>query len=916
MKKAISKMLLLVLVLSAVCFFPTSTGIKASAYTEVDAEISAKDLDYVQYSDGTLGVTKYKGSSTSIVIPETIGGKSVAAVDGDLLGYDGEKDKITSVVLPKTVTYIGKNAFSNLKNLKTVTIKGKVTRIGDYAFNSCEALSSINLPEGLTEIGESAFYNCKSLTSVVLPSTLKKVGYTAFAYCPTLKTINIPSSLTEFGERCFSQTPWLEDRINDYSSHLVIKNNIIIDGAMYSGETLTIPSYVTAIADAAFQANQNIKKVVVPSNVKSIGYYAFNYCKNLSSVSVASGVSSIGSNAFTDTPWLTAQRKKNPLVIVSGIVIDGKSCSGDVVIPSTVTKIGENAFEINTNITSVTIPSSVKEICDMAFYGCSKLKTLKLSKGLVSIGNTAFESCTALTNITFPSTLKTIDAYAFCYCSSLQEIVIPSSVTSIGRLAFYYCTSVSKIVFPTTALTVGQDAFCRCAKVESLTVPKNLNIAGSGVFSSMVGLKTLKFEEGITKIFECEFTGCNSLESVELPKSLVKIGKQAFQFCNGLRYIYIPNNTVSIMYQAFDSCYGLKYANVHSNTKTIGEGAFASETFFEIRCNKGSAIDTFAQKNNIKVSYFSITTERLYGNTRYGTASSIAKAAYPNGTETVVIASGTQFADALAGVPLAYALNAPILLSTPAGLDNTTLDRIIELKPKKAYILGGKGAVPGNVMLQLSSLDIKVTRLAGDNRYETAVKIAQELAKHTTRTDGVYMVNGSSYPDALSVSPLAAMVGSPILYTKPDGTLDETTRKFLDDSHAFYCIDVIGGESIISNDTMKSLNKYVGTVGEVRRFAGANRYDTCIAVNNFGDNVYFRDAICVVTGKNFPDALAAGLYAAKHQIPLLLADDTLTANQKAYLQYKQPAKLIAIGGKGVVPNEMLTKISTVVKSAW
>ena len=65
------------------------------------------------------------------------------------------------------------------------------------------------------------------------------------------------------------------------------------------------------------------------------------------------------------------------------------------------------------------------------------------------------------------------------------------------------------------------------------------------------------------------------------------------------RYINIPNNTVSIMYQAFDSCYGLKYANVHSNTKTIGEGAFDAGNYFEIRCNKGSAIDTFAQKNNI-----------------------------------------------------------------------------------------------------------------------------------------------------------------------------------------------------------------------------------------------------------------------------------------------------------------------------
>ena len=84
---------------------------------------------------------------------------------------------------------------------------------------------------------------------------------------------------------------------------------------------------------------------------------------------------------------------------------------------------------------------------------------------------------------------------------------------------------------------------------------------------------------------------------------------------------------------------------------------------------------------------------RLAGNDRYETAAAIALATFPNGTETVLLATGEKFPDALAGNFLAGNRNAPILLTTQAALPAVTRQAIQTLKAKNVIILGREEAV-------------------------------------------------------------------------------------------------------------------------------------------------------------------------------------------------------------------------------
>ena len=98
------------------------------------------------------------------------------------------------------------------------------------------------------------------------------------------------------------------------------------------------------------------------------------------------------------------------------------------------------------------------------------------------------------------------------------------------------------------------------------------------------------------------------------------------------------------------------------------------------------------------------------------------------------------------------------------------------------------------------------------------------------------------------------------------------------------------------------------------RVFGANRFSTCVAVNEKFANVLNGDMLCVATGMDFPDALAGGVYAAINKAPLFLVNGKLktpqlTDEQKAYLKTKAAAKITAFGGTGVVPDNHIADIA-------
>jgi len=292
--------------------------------------------------------------------------------------------------------------------------------------------------------------------------------------------------------------------------------------------------------------------------------------------------------------------------------------------------------------------------------------------------------------------------------------------------------------------------------------------------------------------------------------------------------------------------------------------------------------------------------KRIAGGSRTQTAVEISKEGFSSAS-TVILADGDGYADSLAGVPLAYALDAPILLVRNSKLDNDTIAEINRLGANKVIILGGKLAISDDVKTALENMGCTVERIAGASRFDTAVEIAKKLEEINGKPSEVFFAYSHNYADALSVGGIAAVKEAPILYIAGNGVLSDGTKTYLQSSGANTAY-ILGGELAISNAAFDNI-KAAGP-STVERVSGPSRYATCIAINEEFKSVLTGSAVCVATGTNFPDALAGGVFAAKNGAPLVLVPTALTNVQTDYISAKNPANIYIFGGTGAVSTEI------------
>jgi putative cell wall-binding protein len=248
----------------------------------------------------------------------------------------------------------------------------------------------------------------------------------------------------------------------------------------------------------------------------------------------------------------------------------------------------------------------------------------------------------------------------------------------------------------------------------------------------------------------------------------------------------------------------------------------------------------------------------------------------------VVVARADTYPDALAGGPLAYASQAPILLTDSAALSAATAEEVARLGATTALVLGGETAVGPRVVADLRAMGLDVTRIAGSSRFATAAAVAE----HLDAPDRAFVVEGAhadparGWPDALAVAPLAARLGAPILLVTRDSVPTET----LDALHALgpSRVTIVGGTAAVSQEVA---DRMVAAGFAVDRIAGADRYTTGLAVVDEAivDRAADPEVTWLATGLNYPDALAAGPAVAASRGQLLLIHGQVPGGSQAVL---------------------------------
>ncbi|WP_175384403.1 cell wall-binding repeat-containing protein [Bacillus sp. FJAT-27225] len=284
--------------------------------------------------------------------------------------------------------------------------------------------------------------------------------------------------------------------------------------------------------------------------------------------------------------------------------------------------------------------------------------------------------------------------------------------------------------------------------------------------------------------------------------------------------------------------------------------------------------------------------DRIGGKDRFEVAANLAKKW--DHAETVVVANYMAFADALTAGPLAYKLDAPILLTHSNELTPTTSAEIARLNPSNVIIVGGTGSVSEAVASSIQALGIPaIERLAGKDRYEVSVNVAQKLGDWNT----ISVASGLNFPDALSISSYASRNGVPILLTRPT-SLPETVSSLIKSRGINQSI-IVGGEASVSKQVEALLpNPY--------RLGGKNRYE--VAANIYKEKMP-TETVYLATGVSFADALTGSIAAAKENASILLSQPQGTPAETIKIFSENIIeKYVVLGGEGSISEQAVSDI--------
>lgn len=419
----------------------------------------------------------------------------------------------------------------------------------------------------------------------------------------------------------------------------------------------------------------------------------------------------------------------------------------------------------------------------------------------------------------------------------------------------------------------------------------------------------------------------------DLEKALEKIGSADFSKTDS--YYQVTLYPEGKRLQGFST---YSATNYNKNETLDGGVAYGNApVILTVKSTSKSNLKTAIEElQKLNASYSNTTT--LAGDDRIETAIEISKEYYGNdetddvvkSVDNVVLVGANAIVDGLVAAPLAAEKDAPLLLTSKDKLDSNVkseIKRVLDLKTstavtgKKVYIAGGENSVSKDVVKELESMGLKVERFSGDDRYETSLKIADEIGLDN---DKAYVVGGTGLADAMSIASVASTKLDSAGVVDADGhatpivVVDGKADKVSDDLDSFLGsadVDIIGGFASVSEKMEEAIADATGK--SVTRVKGDDRQDT----NSEVIKEYYKSGTAISDAAGNPgitnffvakdgstkedqlvDALAVGAVAGATKAPVILATDSLSSDQSVAISKvvkENGSKDLTQVGKGI-----------------
>ena len=312
------------------------------------------------------------------------------------------KGPSATVIVPYGVEVI-EGAFSNNPTIRKVILPETVSTIGRDAFSFCRNLETVHIPDKTTHIEKDAFWGCKNL-DILIPKNVSVIEEDAITQ---VKSIYVSADNVRF--------------IVDQDLLIDIQRGVVLAAAFQTeGMDIIVPEGVKRIGNRAFNITRNVPfSINLPNSLMSIGEGALvNVAKK--PVRIPNSVSKIENDAFAMSNEVKLEEGNPNYIQKENLIIEIRT--------------NKLVSVCNKNCDTVLVPSGVKTIADRAFMGCQYISEITIPRSVVSIGHYAFSGCGSLRSIVIPCSVIQMGHAVFDGCYSLHTIFCEHESTPSGWL--------------------------------------------------------------------------------------------------------------------------------------------------------------------------------------------------------------------------------------------------------------------------------------------------------------------------------------------------------------------------------------------------------------------------------------------------------------------------------------------------